>query len=146
MPSLSSSPRIRSVLQCVFSPTMVAISSRTSEFKRGLPRAGPDRQRQKRRQPRRRQPSTVSGRTRSRRRLQSWCKAPDEEPEELVASSEAWPPLGTDGNLELLAEEQVLHDEAPTAANGGDEGGQHKPDEFKHRGRIADPMFAKITV
>ena len=67
-------------------------------------------------------------------------QAPDEEPEELVPSSEAWPTLGTEGNLELLAEKQVLHDEAPTAAGSGDEGGQDEPHEFKHRGRIADPM------
>ena len=45
----------------------------------------------------------------------------------------------TEGNLELLAEKQVLHDEALTAADGGDEGGQEEPDEFKHRGRIDDP-------
>jgi hypothetical protein len=48
--------------------------------------------------------------------------------------------VGHGGNLELLAEKQVLHDEALTAAGGGDEGGQEEPDEFEHRGRIADPM------
>jgi len=47
--------------------------------------------------------------------------------------------------LELLAEKQVLHDEALTAADGGDEGGQDEPDEFEHRGRIADPMWPKIA-
>jgi len=69
-------------------------------------------------------------------------KAPHEKPEELVSSSEAWTALGTEGNLELLAEKQVLHDEALTVADGGDEGGQEEPDEFEHRGRIADPMSA----
>ena len=44
-----------------------------------------------------------------------------------------------EGNLELLAEKQVLNDEVLTAADGGDEGGQDEPEEFEHRGRIADP-------
>jgi hypothetical protein len=43
----------------------------------------------------------------------------DEEPEELVASSEAWTTPGAEGDLELLAEEQVLDDEALTATDGG---------------------------
>src|SRR5262249_13496777 len=67
------------------------------------------------------------------------AQAPHEEPEELAPSSEAWPPLGTQGNQELLAEEQVLDDEVLTAADGGDEGGQDEPEESEHRGRIADP-------
>jgi len=29
---------------------------------------------------------------------------------------------------------------ASTAAAGDDEGGEDEPDEFEHRGRIADPM------
>ncbi len=43
MPSLSSSPRIRSVPQCGFSRPIVAISDRTSVFSRGRPQrvAGP---------------------------------------------------------------------------------------------------------
>jgi len=50
-------------------------------------------------------------------------QALDEEPEQLVPSSEAWPTLGAKGDLKLLAEEQVLDDEAPTASEGGDDGG-----------------------
>jgi hypothetical protein len=45
---------------------------------------------------------------------------------------------GAEGDLELLAQEQVLEDDALTAADGSDEGGQDEPDEFEHRGRIAD--------
>ena len=45
---------------------------------------------------------------------------------------------GAEGDLELLAEEQVLDDEALTAADGGDQGSQDEPDEFEHRGRIVD--------
>ena len=52
------------------------------------------------------------------------------------------PPLGTKGDLKLLAEEQVLDDEAPTAAESGDEGGLCEPDEFEHRGWIADQLSA----
>ncbi len=37
------------------------------------------------------------------------------------------------------SEEQVVHDEALTAVDCGDEGGKEEPDEFEHRGRIADP-------
>jgi len=65
-------------------------------------------------------------------------QAPNQEPKELVPSSKAWTTLGTEGNLELPAEKQVLDDEALTA-DGGDEGGQEEPDDFEHRGRIADP-------
>src|SRR5215469_13112353 len=144
MPSLRSSPRIRSVPQCVLSPAMVAISSRTSGFSRGRPRARPERQRQKRRQPQRCQLSTVSGRTGSRG-VASPGACAGRGAKELVPNSEARTPLGTEGNLELLAEKQVLHDEALTAADGGDEGGQDEPDEFEHRGRIADPMWPKIA-
>ena len=41
--------------------------------------------------------------------------------------------LGAEGNLELLAEEQVLEEEALTAAEGVSNGGQEKADEFDHR-------------
>jgi hypothetical protein len=73
-------------------------------------------------------------------------QAPDEEPEELVPSPEAWPPPGTEGDLELLAEEQVLDDDALTAADGCDEGGEDEADELEHRGRIADSMSRKIAI
>lgn len=45
---------------------------------------------------------------------------------------------GAEGAPELLAQEPVLDDGALTAADGGDEGGQDEPDEFEHRGRVAD--------
>ena len=67
-------------------------------------------------------------------------EAADDEPEELVPGAEAGPVLATEGDLKLLAQEQVLEEEALAAAEGGDEGGQDEPDEFEHRGRIADPM------
>ncbi len=58
--------------------------------------------------------------------------APDHEPEELVASVEAGPALGTERDLELLAEQQVLEDEALTAAEGASKGGREEADEFDH--------------
>jgi hypothetical protein len=65
-------------------------------------------------------------------------QALDEEPEELAPSSEAWPTPRAKGNLKLLAEEQVLDDEALPAA----EGGTYEPDDFEHRGRIAHRLSA----
>ncbi len=45
---------------------------------------------------------------------------------------------GAGGDLELLAEEQVLDHETLTAAGGSNEGDQDEPDEFEHRTRIVD--------
>ena len=73
-------------------------------------------------------------------------QAPENKPEELIPSSEAWPTLGAKGDLKLLAEEQVLDDEAPTAADGGDDSGKCELDEFEHRGRIADQPWADRPV
>ena len=141
MPSLSSSPRIRSVPQCGFWRPMVAIGSR---FSRGRPSPRPERQRQNSRQPRRCRPSAVSGRTEAGG-VSSRGAAPHEEPEELGSSSQAWTTLGTPGNLELRAEEQVLHHEVLTATDGGDEGGQDEPEEFEHRGRTPIQCHSEIA-
>jgi hypothetical protein len=62
----------------------------------------------------------------------------DEKPEELLLGSEARTVAVTESDLELLAEEQVLEEEPLAAAQGVDERGQEEPDEFDHRGRIAD--------
>ncbi len=62
----------------------------------------------------------------------------EEKPEELVSGAEAPTALVTEGDLELLAEEQVLEEEALATAQGVDESGQEEPEEFDHRGRIAD--------
>src|SRR5215813_10902567 len=75
---------------------------------------------------------------RSRLRRSGYSR-PNVEPKQLVPSSKASTTLGTEGNLELLAEEQVVHDEALTAADGGGECVEEELDEFEHRGRIADP-------
>src|SRR5262249_27088840 len=48
------------------------------------------------------------------------------------------PALVKEGDLQLLAEEQVLEEEALAAAQGVDERGQEKHEELDHRGRIAD--------
>jgi hypothetical protein len=61
-------------------------------------------------------------------------EAVDEKPEELVSGAEARPALVTEGDLELLAEEQVLEEEALATAQGVDESGQEEPEE-DHRGR-----------
>ena len=103
MPSLSSSPRMRSVPQCGFSRAMVAISVRISGFNRGRPSERPDRQRQKRRQPWRCQRRTVSGRTKKEVPSPVPVEAADEKPEELVSGAEARTVSVTESDLELLA-------------------------------------------
>src|SRR5262249_9581817 len=123
---------------------MVAIGSRTSRFSRGRPSPRPERQRQNSRQPRRCQPSTGCGRTEAGG-VSSRGEAPHEEPEELGSSSQAWTTLGTPGNLDLRAEEQVLHHEVLTATDGGDEGGQDEPEEFEHRGRTPIQCHSEIA-
>jgi hypothetical protein len=50
-------------------------------------------------------------------------EAVDDEPEQLVPGAEAGPTLATESDLELLAEEQVLEQEALAAAQGVDERG-----------------------
>jgi hypothetical protein len=55
----------------------------------------------------------------------------DEEPEELVMGAEAGPGLATEGDLKLLAEEQVLEEESPAAAEDAGEGGE-EPKEFDY--------------
>jgi hypothetical protein len=47
-------------------------------------------------------------------------EAVDDEPEQLVPGAEAGPTLATECDLELLAEEQVLEEEALAAAQGVD--------------------------
>ncbi len=65
-------------------------------------------------------------------------EAVDEKPEELVPGSDARTALVTKGDLKLLAEEQVLEEEALAAAQGIDERGQEEPEQFDHRGRMAN--------
>jgi hypothetical protein len=59
-------------------------------------------------------------------------ETPDEEPEELLTGAEAGPALATECDLELLAEEQVLEEEALAAAEDAGEGGEEEPEEFDH--------------
>ena len=138
MPSLSSSPRMRSVPQCGFSRAMVAISVRTSGFKRGRPQgaAGTPAPEEA---PALAMPAQHGlGADQEEVASPVPLEAVDEKPEELVSGAEARQALVTEGDLELLAEEQVLEEEALAAAQGFDERGQEEPEEFDHRGRIAD--------
>ena len=52
--------------------------------------------------------------------------------EELVPGAEVRPTLATEGDLELLAEEQVLKEETLAAAESVCEGGQEEREEFDH--------------
>ncbi len=62
-------------------------------------------------------------------------EAADKEPEELVTCAEAGPGLATEGDLKLLAEEQVLEEQAPAAAEDAGEGSEEEPEEFDHPGQ-----------
>lgn len=57
--------------------------------------------------------------------------APDKKPEERIPSPKTWTRPGAADDLELLAEKQVLEDEALAAANGGDDDGQDQPDDCR---------------
>jgi len=59
-------------------------------------------------------------------------EATDDEPEEPVPSAEARPAPGAEGDLELLAEEQVLDQEALAAVESANKGGQEQAKEFDH--------------
>ena len=61
---------------------------------------------------------------------------------ELVPELGMWPTLGAKGDLKLLAEEQVLDDEAPTATEGGDESDPYGAGRVEHRCEIADQLSA----
>jgi hypothetical protein len=132
MPSLRSSPRIRSVPQCGLSAAMVAIRVRTSGVRRGRPKGQPDRQRQNRRQPLRCQRSTVSGRTKSRWRRQLWWMRRTTSQKSLSRAWRRGRRWEQSATWSLLAEEQVLEEEALTAAEGASKGGEEEADEFDH--------------
>ena len=60
-------------------------------------------------------------------------EAADDEPEELVSSAQARTALGAEGDLELLAEEQVLDEQRRwPATESASEGGQEKAPELDH--------------
>ena len=141
MPSLSSTPRMRSLSQCGFSrhggdqlPDL-GVQARPAESSARTPAAEEA-------------PAPAVPAQDGLRPDQEQVASPvlvqasGAEPEEFIPSSEAGPTLGAKGDLQLLAEEQILDDEAPTAADGGDDRGKCEPDEFEHRGRIADQPWA----
>ena len=59
----------------------------------------------------------------------------EDEPEELITGAEAGPTLATEGDLELLAQEQILDEETLVAAEGAGEGGEEELEEFDHPGQ-----------
>ena len=67
--------------------------------------------------------------------------AVDEKPEELVSGSEARTALATEGDLELLAEEQVLELEALAAAQGiGQSGYEQRRSSIIGQDRRSSPL------
>jgi hypothetical protein len=110
---------------------MVAISSRISGFRRGRPSGRRDRQRQNRRNP---GDASQHGLRPDQEEVAfpAPVEAADDEPEEPVPSPEGRPALGAECDLELLAEEQVLDEEALAAAESASKGGQEEAEEFDH--------------
>ena len=57
-------------------------------------------------------------------------EAADAEPEELIPGAEAGMAPTTEGDLELLAQDQVFEEEALVAQEGANERGEEKTEEF----------------
>jgi hypothetical protein len=65
-------------------------------------------------------------------------EAMDTHPEKLVPGSEGWPPLGAEGDLELLPEEEIFEKQVMPAAKSPRYDGEQKPEKFEHQVRITD--------
>ncbi|HEV2033422.1 MAG TPA: hypothetical protein VGU71_04375 [Candidatus Dormibacteraeota bacterium] len=65
-------------------------------------------------------------------------EAMDTHPEKLVPGSEGWPPLGAEGDLELLPEEEVFEKQIMPAAKSHRYDGEQEAEKFEHHVRITD--------
>src|SRR5436309_2540453 len=142
-PSLSNSPRMRSLPQRGFSWAIVAISSRTSALRRGRPIGPRERQRQKRRHAWRCQRMTLSGRTTTRCRRQSRRSVRTTTQKEFVAGAEPRSLPGRPGqHRELMTEQEILGDQCFTVAYGRTEKAEQKKEILEHRLSIL-PLSAR---
>ncbi len=67
----------------------------------------------------------------------------DGQPEELVPGVEPRAALGSESDLELLAQEEILEKEIVMAAEGSRKGAEQEPEEGEHRNRIAALAVAR---
>ena len=73
--------------------------------------------------------------------------AANQQPKQLVLSSELEAGTSSKGDLELLAEQQVFDDEVLPAAEAPQESADQQRDQIKHQIRIADqPLWPPVTV
>lgn len=57
---------------------------------------------------------------------------PDQlQPEEPVPSAQAWAALGSESDLELLAQQEILEKEVVAASEGSGKRGEEEPKEFR---------------
>src|SRR6266508_3586971 len=122
LPSLSSSPRIRSAPQEGLSRAIRAISSRISALRRGRPGRPRDFQRQNSRHAWRCQRDDRLGPDEHKVTAPIPPQHTDNQPEELVASAQTWASAGGAGqDGELLAQEEVLGQQVAAGAERGAE-------------------------
>src|ERR1035437_450827 len=109
IPSLSSSPRMRSVPQSRFSWEIRAMRPLTSRLSRGRPRLVRDLQLQYSRQPLRCHRRTVSGWTTSRCWRQSFGQSRrTQDPKDSISISEARGGVGAQDDVKLMAKDEIL--------------------------------------
>ena len=146
MPSLSSSPLIRSVLHNLFSRDMLMMRSRTSRLRCGRPPREPDFQRQNRAQPCRCQRTTVSGVTNIRCSRQPAQKRRATTHNSLSQGHipAVWSESGESGR-QLMAQEQVLKREVVARARPGQHGREQQPEEFKHPFSMPDRQPSEVV-
>ena len=128
---------MRSLPQSGFSWAMVAINSRTSTLNRGRPSCGPG-------APPPIEPPTLAVPADDGLRPDEDQMPPPipvepagEHPEEPVPAVQSWAAPGSEGDLELLAQEEILEKEVVLAAEASRKLAEQEPEEGEHRIRIA---------
>ena len=66
-------------------------------------------------------------------------EAPDQQPKDPVSGLEVRPRTGTELDLELVPQEQVLDQQVAPLSEELCQRGEENAEEFEHPGRIADP-------
>ncbi len=80
---------------------------------------------------------TVPGVTRNQMPPPVTIEAGDDQPEEPVPGAQARAAVGSEGDLELLAQQEILEKEVVMAAEGSKKGAEQEPEEGEHHIRIA---------
>ncbi len=69
-----------------------------------------------------------------------------EHPEELVPAVQSWEAPGSEGDLELLAQEEILEKEVVLVAEASGKRAEQEPEEGEHRIKIAGLASASSPV